>query len=67
MKQRREIDLHEGIDSTLMILQNRLKRKDTIPDPRSSKNMQNFPLIEVLFRTVESGDYEYSSKCAGCS
>jgi len=42
----KEVDIHEGIDSTLMILQNRLKTKPDYPDIEVIKNYGNLPLVE---------------------
>ncbi|OKH31049.1 hypothetical protein NIES2119_29630 [[Phormidium ambiguum] IAM M-71] len=40
------VDIHEGIDSTLMILQNRLKDKPDHPAIEVWKNYQSLPLVE---------------------
>jgi PAS domain S-box-containing protein len=40
------VDIHEGIDSTLMILQNRLKAKDSRPAIEVVKHYDNLPLVE---------------------
>ncbi|MDX2232190.1 MAG: ATP-binding protein [Leptolyngbyaceae cyanobacterium bins.349] len=42
----KEVHLHEGIDSTLMILQNRLKPKGDHPGIQVLKHYGNLPLIE---------------------
>lgn len=42
----KEVDIHEGIDSTLMILQNRLKPKSDRPGIEVIKNYGKLPLIE---------------------
>ena len=42
----KEVDIHEGIDSTLMILQNRLKTKPDSPGIEVIKNYGNLPLVE---------------------
>ncbi|HEY9859055.1 MAG TPA: PAS domain S-box protein [Candidatus Obscuribacterales bacterium] len=42
----KEVDLHEGIDSTLMILQNRLKAEHDSPAIRLMKNYSDLPLVE---------------------
>ena len=42
----KEVDLHDGIDSTLMILQNRLKAKPDFPEIEVIKNYGNLPLVE---------------------
>jgi signal transduction histidine kinase len=41
----KSVDIHEGIDSTLMILQNRLKAKVNQPDIRVIKEYGNLPLV----------------------
>ncbi|WP_421656390.1 ATP-binding protein [Leptothermofonsia sp. ETS-13] len=40
------VDIHEGIDSTLMILQNRLKSKGSHPGIEIVKEYGNLPLVE---------------------
>lgn len=40
------VDLHEGIDNTLLILNNRLKAKPTRPEIKVIKNYGNLPLTE---------------------
>jgi signal transduction histidine kinase/amino acid transporter len=40
------VDLHEGIDSTLMILQNRLKAKGDRPEIQVIKQYGNIPAVE---------------------
>ena len=40
------VDLHEGIESTLMILQNRLKPTGHFPEIEVIKNYENLPLVE---------------------
>ncbi|MBD1861873.1 MULTISPECIES: ATP-binding protein [Trichocoleus] len=40
------VDIHEGIDSTLMILQNRLKAKSDRPEIAVVKDCGNLPLVE---------------------
>jgi PAS domain S-box-containing protein len=40
------IDIHSGIDSTLLILQNRLKAKSNHPDIKVVKEYGNLPLVE---------------------
>ena len=40
------VDIHEGIESTLMILQNRLKAKPNFPGVEVIKKYSNFPLVE---------------------
>lgn len=42
----KEVDLHEGIDSTLMILHNRLKFKPERPGIEVIKEYTNLPLVE---------------------
>ena len=43
-----QINIHEGIDSTLLILQNRLKSKAGYPEIKVIKEYGNLPLIECL-------------------
>ncbi len=40
------VDIHEGIDSTLVILQNRLKGLDDSPEIEVVKNYGNLPMVE---------------------
>jgi two-component system NtrC family sensor kinase len=40
------VDIHQGIDSTLMILDNRLKPKDDFPGIQIIKEYGNLPLVE---------------------
>ncbi len=42
----KEVDIHEGIDSTLLILQNRLKAKIEHPEIQIIKNYGNLPLVQ---------------------
>ncbi|HYX17916.1 MAG TPA: ATP-binding protein, partial [Nostoc sp.] len=42
----KSVDIHEGIDSTLMILQHRLKAKPEQPEIEVIKDYDNVPLIE---------------------
>ena len=42
----KEVDIHEGIDSTLLILQNRLKGKGDHPQIQVTKEYSELPLIE---------------------
>ena len=42
----KDVDIHEGIDSTLMILQNRLKAKPDHPAVQVIKEYGNLPLVE---------------------
>jgi len=42
----KEVDIHEGVDSTLMILQNRLKAKPNCPQIEVIKNYGNLPLVD---------------------
>ncbi len=42
----KEVDLHQGLDSTLLILQNRLKSKGDRPSIEVIKDYGNLPLIE---------------------
>ncbi|MBE9005476.1 PAS domain S-box protein [Fortiea sp. LEGE XX443] len=44
----KEVNIHEGIDSTLMILQNRLKATSVHPDIKVVKQYANLPLVECL-------------------
>ncbi|HBB31555.1 MAG TPA: hypothetical protein DDZ80_06090 [Cyanobacteria bacterium UBA8803] len=40
------VDIHQGIDDTLMILQNRLKAKRGSPEIKVTKNYDQLPLVE---------------------
>ena len=40
------VDIHEGIESTLLILQNRFKCKNNYPDIQLIKQFGNLPLVE---------------------
>lgn len=40
------VDIHEGIDSTLLILQNQLKRQGKLAEVRAIKEYGNLPLVE---------------------
>jgi signal transduction histidine kinase len=42
----KQVDIHEGIDSTLLILQNRLKNKPDRPTINVIKEYGNLPLVE---------------------
>lgn len=42
----KKVDIHSGIDSTLMILHNRLKAKSTHPEIQIIKEYSSLPLIE---------------------
>ena len=42
----KEVDIHEGIDSTLLILQNRLKAKSEHPEIEIIKKYGKLPLVE---------------------
>lgn len=42
----KSVDIHEGIDSTLMILQNRLKTKSDAPGIQVVKKYGNLPLVQ---------------------
>ncbi len=42
------VDIHEGIDSTLMILQNRLKAKPNFPEIEIVKNYASLPPIDCF-------------------
>lgn len=44
--QKQAVDIHEGIESTLMILQNRLKAKPDQPNIEVIKNYGNLPPVE---------------------
>ncbi|MGK7923720.1 MAG: sensor histidine kinase [Spirulina sp.] len=44
--QMKEVDLHEGIESTLLILQNRLKNQPDRPAIETIKNYGDLPLVE---------------------
>ena len=40
------VDIHDGLDSTLMILHNKIKAKSDRPEIRVVKNYSNLPLVE---------------------
>jgi signal transduction histidine kinase len=42
----KEVDIHEGINSTLLILQNRLKAKSEHPEIKVIKDYGNLPLVQ---------------------
>ena len=42
----KEVDIHQGIDSTLLILQNRLKAKPEHPEIKVIKNYSDLPLVQ---------------------
>lgn len=42
------VDIHEGIDSTLMILQNRLKAKPNFPEIQIIKNYSSLPPVDCF-------------------
>jgi len=42
----KQVDIHEGIDSTLLILQNRLKATDDRPEIKVCKEYGTLPLVE---------------------
>lgn len=44
----KEVDIHEGIDSTLMILQNQLKAKGNHQEIQIIKNYGKLPLVQCL-------------------
>ncbi|MDK3156519.1 PAS domain S-box protein [Kamptonema cortianum] len=44
--QKKPVNIHEGIDSTLMILQNRLKARSTYPEIEVDKYYADLPLVE---------------------
>ena len=69
----KKVDIHSGIDSTLMILHNRLKAKSTHPEIKIIKEYANLPLTEcypgqlnlvfmnILANAIDALD-EYNSK-----
>jgi signal transduction histidine kinase len=48
----KEVNLHEGIDNTLLILNNRLKAKPTRPEIKVIKNYGDLPLVECYVGQV---------------
>lgn len=44
--ERKQVNIHEGIDSTLLILQSRLKPMPNCPEIRVIKSFGNLPLVE---------------------
>ncbi len=44
----KKVNIHEGIDSTVLILQNRLKAKVGYPEIQIIKEYSNLPLVECL-------------------
>ena len=44
--EKKAVDIHEGIDSTLLILQHRLKEKPNRPEIQIIKNYGDLPLVE---------------------
>ena len=42
----KKVDIHEGIDSTLMILEHRLKSRSKIPGIKVIRKFDNLPLVE---------------------
>ncbi|WP_334861132.1 sensor histidine kinase [Nostoc sp.] len=44
--EKKEVDIHEGIDSTLLILQNRLEAEGNYPDIKIIKQYGNLPKVE---------------------
>ncbi|AVH62720.1 sensor histidine kinase [Nostoc sp. 'Peltigera membranacea cyanobiont' 213] len=44
--EKKEVDIHEGLDSTLLILQNRLETEGNYPDIQIIKQYGNLPKIE---------------------
>ena len=42
----KQVDIHEGIDSTLLLLHHRLKRREMFPGIKVVKNYSTLPLIE---------------------
>ncbi len=69
----KKVDIHSGIDSTLMLLHNRLKAKSTHPEIEIIKEYSSLPLIEcypsqlnqvfmsILTNAIDALD-EYNSK-----
>jgi CheY-like chemotaxis protein len=58
-------NIHEGIDSTLMILQYRLKGNSKRPAIQVSKIME-ISLGKMLLGATQSGVHEYFGKCDRC-
>ena len=56
------IEIHQGIDSTLMILDNRLKPKADFPGIKNQR-IRKLSLILVLVRKIKSGLYECFEQC----
>jgi signal transduction histidine kinase len=54
----KEVDLHEGLESTLMILQHRLKGKLGKPNIEVYKDYGNLPKVECYF--AKPGVYEFT-------
>ena len=48
----KQVNIHEGIDSTLLILQSRLKAKSGYPEIKIIKEYGNLPLVECLASQV---------------
>ncbi|HEY9639496.1 MAG TPA: ATP-binding protein, partial [Coleofasciculaceae cyanobacterium] len=46
--ERKAVDIHEGLDSTLMILQNRLKPSSNYPGIQTLKKYGDLPLVECF-------------------
>ncbi|MEB3341182.1 MAG: ATP-binding protein [Okeania sp.] len=44
----KQVNIHEGINSTLLILQHRLKQKEGFPEIKLIKEYGNLPLVECL-------------------
>jgi signal transduction histidine kinase len=57
------VDIHEGLDSTLMILHNRLKAKSDHPGIEVIKEYGQLPPSRVLPWSTESGVHEYPNQC----
>lgn len=69
------VDIHDGIDSTLLILQNRLKGKPDHPDIKVIKEYGHLPLIEcyagqmnqvfmnILINAIDALD-SYNTQCS---
>ena len=58
----KKVDIHEGIDNTLLILQHRLKNHSTQSEIKIFKDYAQIPLVECYGKT-KSSFYEYHGKC----
>ncbi len=70
----KDVDIHEGIDSTLLILQHRLKATPDRPEVKILKNYTSLPLVEcyagqlnqvfmnILVNAIDALDEMYSAK-----